>query len=63
MIDFDFDVTEQKPMINELMTNIASGFPDLYNGWASALPVDVQLKLKEALAWKSKLWETWNSNR
>lgn len=50
MIDFDFDVTEQKPMINELMTNIASGFPDLYNGWASALPVDVQLKLKEALA-------------
>lgn len=37
-------------MVNELMANIASGFPDLYNGWASALPAEVQLKLKEVLA-------------
>ncbi len=36
-------------MINELMANIASGFPDLYNGWAAALPAEVQLKLKEVL--------------
>ena len=42
---------EQKPMINELMANIASGFPDLYNGWATSLPAEVQLKLKEVLAW------------
>ncbi|XP_057376777.1 importin-4-like [Daphnia carinata] len=41
---------EQKPMINELMGNIASGFSDLYNGWAAALPAEVQLKLKEVLA-------------
>lgn len=37
-------------MINELMSNIASGFSELYNGWASALPAEVQLKLKEVLA-------------
>ena len=42
---------EQKPMINELMANIASGFPDLYNGWATSLPAEVQLQLKEVLAW------------
>ncbi|EFX65679.1 hypothetical protein DAPPUDRAFT_303554 [Daphnia pulex] len=41
---------EQKPMINELMAHIASGFPDLYNGWASALPAEVQQKMKEVLA-------------
>jgi hypothetical protein len=47
---FMFVFAEQKPMINELMAHIASGFPDLYNGWASALPAEVQQKLKEVVA-------------
>jgi hypothetical protein len=37
-------------MINELMGHIASGFPDLYKGWESGLPAEVQQKWKEVLA-------------
>lgn len=37
-------------MINDMMGRISSGFSDVYNGWASALPAEVQLKLKEVLA-------------
>ena len=45
-----FVFADQKPLINELMAHISSSFPDLYNGWASALPAEVQQKLQEVLA-------------
>ena len=37
-------------MINELLANIASGFPDVYTGLATTLSAEVQLKMKEVLA-------------
>merc|ERR1712071_516096 len=40
---------EQKPLVIELFSTVASTLPDLYNGWTSSLPVDVQQKMKEVL--------------
>jgi len=42
-------IAEQKPLVMELFANVASAFPDLYNGWTSSLPLDVQQKMKEVL--------------
>lgn len=40
---------EQKSLINELMTNISTGFPDVYQSWANSLAPEVQLKMKQVL--------------
>jgi len=41
--------SEQKPMITELINNISTGFPDVYQGWVSSLPAEIQLKMKQIL--------------
>lgn len=40
---------EQKPMITELINNISTGFPDVYQCWASSLPAEIQLKMNQVL--------------
>lgn len=41
---------DQKGMINELMANISTGFPEAYQSWANSLPAEVQLKMKQVLS-------------